>query len=275
MTNQQNNFNNKALTITFGECAENHKGMQMIGNIANNGFSINDLNRAKQYFDDLGVQTELIDLKQKLIDSNLENNQEFDPNLVEPASVLIIHNGICAILSDFDANTNHLYEELINLDYDTKAFMYGRVVNKSARYNLCFSDHNQEPSYEEKKGRIVSYNDLDYLPIIRHTIPEIIGDGGYNLQAEANYYYDTRTTGIGFHGDSERKKVIALRLGNTIPLYYQWFYKSEPVGPKIILNNIKHGSMYIMSEKATGFDWKKKNIYTLRHAAGSDKYAKI
>ena len=27
-----------------------------------------------------------------------------------------------------------------------------------------------------------------------------------------------------------------------------------------------------MSEKATGNDWKKKNIYTLRHAAGSKKY---
>ena len=95
------------------------------------------------------------------------------------------------------------------------------------------------------------------------------------MQAEANYYFDTRKTGIGFHGDSERKKVIALRLGETIPLHYQWFYKSEPVGSRIILNNIKHGSMYIMSEKATGYDWKKKNIYTLRHAAGSAKYTTI
>ena len=27
-----------------------------------------------------------------------------------------------------------------------------------------------------------------------------------------------------------------------------------------------------MSEKATGQDWKKRNIYTLRHAAGADEY---
>ena len=269
--NKSNNFNHQALTITFGECAENHKGMQMIGHIANNGFNLADLNMAKQYFDSKGYQTELIDLKQKLLDSD----PELDPTEIEPASVLIIHNGINSILSEFDSDMDMLYEELINLDYDTKAFMYGRVVNKSARYNLCFSDHNQEPAYEEKKGRIVSYDELDYLPIIRHTLPEIIGDGGYDLQAEANYYFDTRKTGIGFHGDSERKKVIALRLGKTIPLHYQWFYKSEPVGPRIILNNISHGSMYIMSEKATGHDWKKKNIYTLRHAAGSAKYTTI
>ena len=35
--------------------------------------------------------------------------------------------------------------------------------------------------------------------------------------------------------------------------------------------------MYIMSEKAVGTDWKKKNIYTLRHSAGLDntKFTKI
>ena len=155
--NQSNNFNHQALTITFGECAENHKGMQIIGHIANNGFNLADLNRAKQYFDSKDCQTELIDLKQKLLDTETdpdsESDLDLDPTEIEPASVLIIHNGINAILSDFDANTDLLYEELINLDYDTKAFMYGRVVNKSARYNLCFSDHNQEPVYEDKKGR--------------------------------------------------------------------------------------------------------------------------
>jgi len=34
---------------------------------------------------------------------------------------------------------------------------------------------------------------------------------------------------------------------------------------------LEDGDMYIMSEKASGFDWKKRSIYTLRHAAG-EKY---
>jgi hypothetical protein len=33
--------------------------------------------------------------------------------------------------------------------------------------------------------------------------------------------------------------------------------------------------MYVMSYKAVGFDWKKKSIMTLRHAAGSDKFLVI
>ena len=49
-------------------------------------------------------------------------------------------------------------------------------------------------------------------------------------------------------------------------LYFNWFHKHKSVGNmlKIDLNN---GDMYIMSEKAVGTDWKKKNIYTLRHSA--------
>ena len=35
--------------------------------------------------------------------------------------------------------------------------------------------------------------------------------------------------------------------------------------------------MYIMSEKAVGFDWKKKKMLTLRHTAGKDtcKYSRV
>jgi len=35
---------------------------------------------------------------------------------------------------------------------------------------------------------------------------------------------------------------------------------------------INHGDIYIMSEKATGFDWKSRNKTRLVHAAGHIKY---
>lgn len=44
-------------------------------------------------------------------------------------------------------------------------------------------------------------------------------------------YYDIKS-GIGYHGDSERKIVIAVRLGRSCPLYYQWYYKHERIGEK-------------------------------------------
>ena len=55
--------------------------------------------------------------------------------------------------------------------------------------------------------------------------------------------------GIGWHGDGERRKVIGVRLGETIPLAYLWYKNNKPLGKKIVIN-LNHGDLYIMSEKA-------------------------
>ena len=68
--------------------------------------------------------------------------------------------------------------------------------------------------------------------------------------------------------------LVSVRLGSVIPLHYQWFKKHRPVGERGIFN-LQNGDIYAMSEKATGFDWKKSSIYTLRHAAGSKKFTTI
>ena len=69
--------------------------------------------------------------------------------------------------------------------------------------------------------------------------------------------------------------VIAIRTGNnTMPLHYQWFYRSKSVGRNFSVD-IAPGDLYVMSEKAVGTDWKKKSILTIRHASGAAKYVKI
>jgi len=140
-------------------------------------------------------------------------------------------------------------------------------------HNLCFDEKSQEPNYEDGKGRIVAYNDVPYTKQIREQLNLFFGDKSNDLMAEGNYYYDVNKCFISMHGDSERKKVIAVRLGSSFPLYYQWYLKSKPVGRRIDLN-LHHGDIYIMAEKAVGYDWKKKNTYTLRHAAGNEKFIK-
>ena len=121
---------------------------------------------------------------------------------------------------------------------------------------------------------MVSYSEVKYLRRLRSILPNYFGEKAESLACEGNYYYDVTKCGIGFHGDSERKRVIGIRLGASIPLHFQWFHKSKPIGErvKILLN---HGDMYAMSEKATGYDWKSSSKITLRHAAGSKKYLTI
>lgn len=263
---KKNKINNATITITFGDQAENHVGMQKLGNgLAKEGFSVTELQEmqtklTKQYHDN---KIELIDLNLGLKDTEIKGDL---------ACVLIIRNGVELFLSEKYSNQD-ITNELINLEWDCKARMYGRIVQKIARHNLCFADYEQQPSYEEGKGRIISYSSVPCLDLLRKNIGNI-NEKAKNLFAEGNLYYDARNCGIGYHGDAERKIVIAIRLGTSLPLHYQWYHESMPVGEKIelVLNS---GDLYIMSEKATGFDWKKKKIPTLRHAAGCPKYTNV
>ncbi len=255
-------FNNKAITITFGDQAENHVGMQQIGKLADAGFSLEELKDAKAKFEEIGCKCQLLHLNKGLPKEVKADN----------AYVLIIRNGVDKLLKD--SSSDLMFAEQSNLDVDKKAFMYGRVVNKNARHNLCFADFSQEPDYEKGLGRVVSFNDIPITKRIRNELEKYLGVKAKKLPAEGNYYYDARKTGIGFHGDSERRIVIAVRLGESIPLVYNWFNNSEPVGKQIKLK-LNHGDIYVMSEKAVGTDWKKKSIYTLRHAAGSSKYTSL
>jgi len=50
----------QTFTITFGDQAENHVGMQKIGQLSQTGFTLEDLNRAKACFEQNGIQSENI-----------------------------------------------------------------------------------------------------------------------------------------------------------------------------------------------------------------------
>jgi hypothetical protein len=258
-------MNNKTFSLTFGDVAENHKGMQKIGTLSSNGFNLEDLNNIKTWFEEKGCKCNIVDLH-LLLDKNLQKDNS--------AYLLVVKNAVNVLLDD-ETGKEQLFNEQDVLKKDTKAFMYGRVVNKHARHNLCFGEIHQEPNYEEGMGTVYAFDEVPLLKKIRYKLGEIIGEKGTNLQAEGNYYYDIKKCGIGFHGDTERKKVIAFRLGSKIPLCYAWYHNNNNISNIITIDNLEHGDMYVMSEKTTGFDWKSKSKYTLRHSAGCSKYTTI
>jgi hypothetical protein len=239
-------------TLTFGDVAENHVAMEQIGVRAalGEGFSLLDLMRARRRFQEAGVTCEILTLS-------------------GDAGVLIIRNGLTAIM-DPDA----LLKEQGPLEKDKKAFMYGRVVNKKARWNLCFATEGHGPCYEEGKGRVISYKDVPLLATLVATLPAWFGEKAIGLNGEGNYYYNPKICGIGYHGDTERRKVIAVRLGAPMSLHFQGYKYNLPSGPhhEVVLG---HGDLYMMSEKAVGTDWKSSSILTFRHAAGCASFTKL
>jgi hypothetical protein len=256
---------NQTYTITFGDQAENHVGMQKIGSLSSEGFNLIDLQRAKEWFESQGKTCELISLHESLPLKKQNSSLE--------AYVLVVRDGVSALLESNTAASDLMMEQF-HLPKDRHAFMYGRVVQKHARYNLCFSSFEQEPDYENGKGRVVSYESVPLLKRIREKWNEIIGEKAQQLEAEGNYYYDLTKCGIGYHGDTERRKVIALRMGESIPLYYVWYENSKAISGRVRVE-LGHGDIYFMSEKATGQDWKKKKFPTLRHATGVEKFVKL
>lgn len=259
----------EAITITFGDQAENNVGMQKIGNVAQSGYTLEQMSMMADLLRPLGAICTIYHLSDNI-------SPTFN---AEPAYLLIIERGVNYMLPSYNGDLStaaKLYNEQWVLPRDTKALMYGKVVNKHARYNLCFADFSQEPDYNNGKGRVVDFKFLPLLQKLRINIELLLGEKAGSLVAEGNYYYDTNTCGIGFHGDSERHKVVGVRLGNSaaIPLHFQWFYQGSPVGKRAVFT-LNHGDIYVMSEKTVGTDWKSKNKFTLRHAAGAHKYTTI
>lgn len=242
------------ITITFGEQVENHAGMEKIGGMRTCGFTVEELEKARDVCNREGMKAEIIYLPC--------DNEEYE---VEQACVLVIKN----MLKYRDVKEIEI--EQLELNWDTKAKMRGRVVNKKARYNLCYADYEQDPDYKNGRGTIVNFRHLPTLSKLRKLLPKYLGEKAENLYAEGNYYYDIEKCYIGGHGDAERKIVIALRLGASLPLYYMWYCNSKPISERIRID-LDDGDIYVMSEKATGNDWKKRKIPTLRHATGNDKY---
>ena len=250
----------ETITLTLGDVAENHVGMEKIGDISSNGFSNEQIMLLDLHFRQNKITTELINL----------GNTEFHP---EPVYVLVVRNLVKYILKKIPIQ--ELFEEQKKLNWDKKALIYGRVLNKKIRYNLCYNNTASEPDYENGKGRVIAYDTVPLLNLVRQNIIEILVTLGIlnfdeTLVTEGNYYYSPKC-GIKFHGDSERRKVIGIRLGDSMPLWYRWYHKSNPIS-ELIEIKLNGGDVYFMSDKAVGYDWLKSSIPTLRHAAGTKKF---
>lgn len=246
------------ITLTLGENSENHVGMkkQGLGKLADKGFDIKDLKKIKKNFEDVDCKCKLIKLNDALDDEESDSDDE-----VEDAYLLIIRKGVDALINETKykgKEADDVFNEHVILNWDKKYFDTRRqkVLNKHARYNLCYSNESVEPDYKNKQGRVISYDNIPITKAILKKFKEFFGDKAENLEMEGNYYYDIKKCYIAGHGDSERKIVIAMRLGASINLHYQWYYKTKKIG-KQLTYQLHNGDIYVMSEKATGYDWKK------------------
>ena len=252
------------ITITYCNVAENHVGMEKIGSSTSiKGFQLDELKNGLEVFSG----SKIYDLRELVSGTSVQ---------VDEAYLFVAPGGADILLKEIGSSAKEMFQEQMALEWDKKILSakHGGVVNKNARWNLCYADYNQSPAFEQGKGTVVSFDKIPRTSHIRKRLGEIFGPKAKGLVAEGNLYYDVSKTGIGYHGDAERDIVVGIRLGKTMSLHYQWYVESKPVGRNFEFA-LNEGDIYVMSEKAVGKDWHKKKIPTLRHAAGCKKYTDL
>lgn len=104
---------------------------------------------------------------------------------------------------------------------------------------------------------VKAFSELPLLSQIRESLGSL-SSKSRGLVAEGNHYYGPKSN-INYHGDGERKIICCLCLGKSTKLTYQWrFPEANAAVQQRFAATItaNHGDIYIMSEKAGGYDWK-------------------
>ena len=187
----------EAITLTGGDCGENHTRNQVIGTYD-----------VSQRFD--GPQ--LAEVAQRALDMGYKIEAKWLNGALPEALRDFVQGAYVLVIKGFIDDHDDIYKELVGLKWDTKAKMYGRVVNKKLRSNMMIADMEQEANYEEGMGTIHHFDTIPALEVHRQRLMELTGR---NIAVwEGNRYADPDNThGIGFHGDTERNVVIAACFG--------------------------------------------------------------
>lgn len=153
-----------------------------------------------------------------------------DPESVEPASVLVIRGGV----ESLGSNNKTLIEEQ---KYQKKIY--------------------------PREHKIMDTGSSEQINYLKRELADLLGRQGENLHVDTDFSSET----INFHGDDDRNVIVGVRLGKTRPLQFQWYHKDSPIGlPMEVYPPLQQGDLYILSEKATGYDWQDPSIPTLCHA---------
>ena len=100
-------INSQTFTLTYGNCAENHKSMEIIGTQLDTGLTKQDLEQAQVYFTNQGAQCTLYNLKDLL--GNTVSGEE--KSKISDAHLLVVKQGVNWLLGKKTADD--LYMEQV------------------------------------------------------------------------------------------------------------------------------------------------------------------
>lgn len=185
----------------------------------------------------------IIDLNKKLL--------QFDDRRTEIATVLVLPNY---------AN-NNLYQTLLAIDWDKKILLRNKVVNRVGKYAISIDDTGKEPNYEENKYRVIAYDDVEEVRDLKDNLSKIFKQDRLSCKGEYNYNHEKLK--LKYQG-AKVNNMMCIHLGDPIQMSFKWYFANKPASDSMEFT-LNHGDLYIMSEKATGHDYKLKKNPILKH----------
>ena len=190
------------------------------------------------------------------------------------ACLLVIKNGV------EDADAAKLYQEQDQLRYDGKFFDKGRLKVKRAHKTMFFSTEGRKASDDYKQPTLTAFSEVPRLNQIRSFLPTLLGPRTADLEVDGSKYHTSfqekgddgkpmkKKSNIGWHGDDHRKLVVGVCLGASATLSFIWRLpgNSKNCTGTLVTIPLNHGDIYVMSEKATGCDWKSTSRLRLLHS---------
>lgn len=240
---------NVSFSIMFEDKIEGYK-TETIGQTSQFGFSNQDLFNLKQSFPD---NTELINLKEML-----------PPILHEFPDVYIL-----VLKNHFGDLSNDLLNVCVNPENSSNNEITGicwdkfkvrtnkncdkLLVQMKDKYRLIFNDlqdgykKNFQPEYQT--STIYNYQRIPSLNQIKQYLDRVFN---FNSVIEGYCYYDINESFTPFHRDRDRRKLLLLRLGKSLPVNFRWYHGTIHCSAIFSLN-LNHGDLLIMSDSVNGF----------------------
>ena len=146
----------QVITITFCDTAENHVGMEKLGQKRTRGFNLDEMQQMKQKLNELGVR-----------DVSITNLNQFLPvnsPKIKDAYLLKATQSLKFLLPHLKTKVD-LHRELSSHHWDKKYYDTRRkkVLNKHARANVCYGENSQIANFDEKKGTVIAFKDVPLL----------------------------------------------------------------------------------------------------------------
>ena len=207
-----------------------------------------------------------------------------DASSLPEAGVLIIRNGV-TVLSSKKKPSAQLYEEQMSQvrNYDGIYFDKGKTLVKRAFKTMQFGSEARTASPDYSQATVTAFDAVPVLQKMGNLLQRLLGFDASSFSARSNRYHTDRlepaddggkmkcVSGMGWHGDERTdlpSQSACLCLGEPGILSFVWRFPGHTKNcpTSIVSFDVNDGDIYILSDKATGFDWRSRSLLRVVHS---------